>query len=157
MSTESNKSLVPIDRFPPDFAFQLTYQEVMDLRSQFAISSEHHGGRRYLPYAFTEHGAIMAAAVLNSPKAVEMSVLVIRAFVRLRNLLATNKQITSKLEELERRLSDHDMKFEAVFETIRELMSPPPEKPRQRIGFRNDEQCSDKLRQKLAIAIKAKK
>jgi hypothetical protein len=103
------------------------------------ISSE-HGGRRYLPYAFTEHGAIMAATVLNSPGAVEMSVLVVRAFVHFRNILVNHKQLAIKLEELERKLLVHDTKFEVVFKAIRELMSPPPEKPRKRIGFRNEEQ-----------------
>jgi phage regulator Rha-like protein len=128
-----------INRFPPDFVFKLTFKEVMHLRSQFATSSV-HGGRRYLVYAFTEHGALMVANVMNSKKAVEMSVMVVRAFVRLRNLLITNKQFALKLEQLERKLLAHDTKFEEVFEAIRELMSPPPERPRKRIGFSKEEQ-----------------
>src|SRR5439155_19125385 len=91
-------------RFPADFIFQLTYQEVRGLTSQFARSKPGRGGRRTLPYAFTEHGAIMVAMVLNSPRAVEMSVHVVRAFVRLREMLATHKELGQKLAELEHRL-----------------------------------------------------
>jgi phage regulator Rha-like protein len=92
------------DRFPDDFAFQLVNQEVAILRSQIATSSS-HGGRRYLPFAFTEHGAIMAASVLNSPRAVQMSVFVVRAFVKMREVLAQNVQLAEKLAELERKLT----------------------------------------------------
>jgi hypothetical protein len=124
------------DRFPRDFMFQLSRKELAILRSQFATSSlESHGGRRYLPNVFTEHAALMAASVLNSPKAVEMSVLVIRAFVRLRNFLATHRQIAATLNELEQRFASHDRKFVVLFEAIRELMAPPV-KPSKRIGFR---------------------
>jgi len=124
-------------RFPADFMFQLTYQEVRGLTSQFARSKPGRGGRRTLPYAFTEHGAIMAAMVLNSPRAVEMSVHVVRAFVRLRKILATNKDLAAKLAELERKVASHDEHIQSLFDAIRELMTPvePPPKPR-RIGFR---------------------
>jgi phage regulator Rha-like protein len=94
------------ERFPQDFMFQLSAEEQQSLRSQNATSKR--GGRRYLPYAFTEHGAIMAATVLNSERAVEMSVFVVRAFVRLREMLSTNQQLSGKIDELERRLDTHD-------------------------------------------------
>jgi hypothetical protein len=120
-------------RFPADFMFQLTPAEHAHLRSQIATSSSAaHGGRRHLPYVFTEHGAIMAATVLNSRRAVEMSLVVVRAFVRLRQLLQSNIHLARKLEALERK---YDGKFETVFEAIRELMVPPAAR-RRRIGFR---------------------
>ena len=121
-------------RFPEDFAFQLTPEELDNLMSQSATSSGQWGGRRKLPYAFTEHGALMAASVLNSPKAVEMSILVVRAFVRLRQLLATNRQLAAKLNELERRTAAHDKNIVALFQAVRSLMAVP-EKPKRRIGF----------------------
>jgi hypothetical protein len=89
-----------------------------------------------LPFAFTEHGALMAASVLSSPKAIEMSILIVRAFVKLRNLLATHQRLAAKLGELERKLSDHDEQFVVLFDAIRQLMAPPA-KPRPRIGFGN--------------------
>ena len=122
------------ERFPSDFMFQLTTQEYQALRSQFSTSKPGRGGRRFLPYAFTEHGAIMAATVLNSQRAIKMSVFVVRAFVRLRETLATNRQLASKLDELERRLETHDTRIQELIEAIRELMIPP-ESPRRKIGF----------------------
>jgi len=121
-------------RFPEDFAFQLTPEELDNLMSQSATSSGQWGGRRKLPYAFTEHGALMAASVLSSPKAVEMSILVVRAFVRLRQILATNRQLAAKLNELERRTAAHDKNIVALFQAVRSLMAVP-EKPKRRIGF----------------------
>jgi phage regulator Rha-like protein len=121
-------------RFPSDFVFRLSRLEYENLRSQFATSSSAHGGRRYLPFAFTEHGAIMAATVLNSKRAVEMSIFVVRAFVRMRETLAMNQQIVAKLAEIERRLGDHDAEIEDLVQAIRELMTPPPP-DRRRIGF----------------------
>jgi hypothetical protein len=121
-------------RFPEDFAFQLTPEEFDNLKSQFATSSGHWGGRRKLPFAFTEHGALMAASVLNSPKAVEMSILVVRAFVRLRQILASNRQLAAKLNELEQKIAAHDKNIVALFQTVRSLMAVP-EKPKRRIGF----------------------
>jgi phage regulator Rha-like protein len=120
-------------RFPADFLFRLTPDEQESLRSQIAISNS-RGGRRYLPYAFTEHGAIMAATVLNSERAVEMSIFVVRAFVHMREALATNQKIQTKLTELERRLESHDTDIQEIVETIRELMAPAPASGR-RIGF----------------------
>ncbi len=103
-----------LGRFPADFMFQLTEDEYESLRSQFATSNTGRGGRRYLPYAFTEHGAIMAAAILNSPKAVEMSVFIVRAFVQLREMLSSNKELEMKLLELERKVSSHDQAIAGV-------------------------------------------
>ena len=122
------------DRFPSDFVFTVTSAEYEDLRSQNATSSSKHGGRRYLPHAFTEHGAIMAATVLNSKRAIEMSVFVVRAFVRMREAILDNQRIAAKLDELENRLDAHDGSIEELVEAIRELIAPLPASNR-RIGF----------------------
>ena len=122
-------------RFPADFLFQLSSHEAKALRSQIATSTAKHGGRRYRPYAFTEHGAIMAASVLNSHRAIEVSVYVVRAFVRLREMLRTHKELARKLAELEKRIEGHDEEIIALVEAIRQLMEPAPEKPSKRIGF----------------------
>src|SRR5438132_8937384 len=119
-------------RFPAYFISQLPYHEVRALTPQFGRSKPGRGGRRTLPYAFTEHGAIMAAMVLNSPRAVDMSVHIVRAFVRLRELIASNKELAKRLDELEKK---YDSQFKVVFDAIRELMTPLPLPPR-RIGFR---------------------
>jgi len=121
-------------RFPADFMFQLTPRENKCLRSQFATSNIGRGGRRSLPYAFTEHGAIMAATVLNSEQAVEMSVFVVRAFVRLREMLAANKELAGRIEELEKHLETHDGAIQEIIKVIKRLMSPPPSR-RSKIGF----------------------
>jgi hypothetical protein len=120
------------DRFPPDFAFQLTGEEFANLRSQNATSKK--GGRRYCPWAFTEHGAIMLASVLNSPVAIDASVRVVRAFVRLRELVSANAELAVKFAQLERRLDSHDEAIAQLFAAIRQLLAPPPEKKRE-IGF----------------------
>ncbi len=122
------------ERFPSDFMFQLTGKEHDALRSQIATSKKSRGGRRYTPYAFTEHGAIMAATVLNSERAVEMSVFVVRAFVRLREMLATNRRLAGKIDELENRLDTHDSTIQDLIEVIKELMTSE-DPPRKRIGF----------------------
>ena len=138
-------------RFPEDFMFRLTAQEAASLRSQFATSKNEagtlrsqlvtsikgRGGRRYAPYAFTEHGAIMAASVLNSERAVKASIFVVRAFVKLREMLAAHKELVLKLAELESRVQGHDEQIVAIVEAIRQLMEPPPQPPRKRIGFRS--------------------
>jgi ORF6N domain len=121
-------------RFPDDFVFQLSAEELANLRSQIVTSSAGHGGRRYLPYAFSEHGAIMAASILNSERADEMSLFVVRAFIRMREALAANQQIIAKLSEIERRVEGHDSDIQDLIEAIRELMEPPPANNR-RIGF----------------------
>jgi len=118
------------ERFPEDFMFQLTTEEFANLKSQFATSS--WGGRRKLPFVFTEHGAIMAASVLNSKRAIETSVQVVRAFAGLRQMLASNAELSRKLVALEKK---YDIKFRAVFEAIRELMTPSDPKKKRPIGF----------------------
>jgi hypothetical protein len=123
------------DRFPPDFMFRLTRQGITGLISQNATSKTAHGGRRKLPMVFTEHGTIMAANVLNSRRAIQMSVYVVRALVRLRQVMVTNAEVARKLEELEGRVSGHDQAIRSLVRTIRELMRPP-ESPRRSIGFR---------------------
>jgi hypothetical protein len=122
------------ERFPSDFMFRLTREEHKVLRSQIATSKKGRGGRQYLPHAFTEHGAIMAATVLNSERSVHMSLFVVRAFVRLREMLATNRRLAAKIAELENRVDSHDDTIQEVFNAIKELMTPP--EPRHgRIGF----------------------
>jgi hypothetical protein len=121
-------------RFPKDFLFRLSPSEYENLRSQNATSSSSHGGRRYLPHAFTEHGAIMAATVLNSKRAIEMSIFVVRVFVRMREAFIANQQIVTKLSEIEKRLEGHDIELQELVDAIRELMAPLPANNR-RIGF----------------------
>jgi phage regulator Rha-like protein len=122
------------ERFPADFVFQLSVKEQEVLRSQIVISKVKRGGRRYSPYGFTEHGAIMAATVLNSERAVQMSVFLVRAFVRLREMLATNWRLAAKFNELESRLETHDTKIQEIIEAIRELMVPE-KRSRRKMGF----------------------
>ena len=130
------------ERFPIDFAFQLTREELANLRSQFAISSL-HGGRRYLPWVFTEHGAIMLASVLNSPIAVDASVRVVRAFVFLREQLLVNRELAKKFSELEKRVEGHDESIAALFEAIRRLLEPPDESgEKKEMGFHIREQAT---------------
>jgi len=122
-------------RFPDDFMFQLTDDEHKHLRSQFVISKPGRGGRRYPPYAFTEHGTIMAANTLRSERAVEVSVYVVRAFVKLREAVALHAELASKIATLERRYARHDANLKVVFDALRKLMLPPASKSR-RIGFK---------------------
>jgi hypothetical protein len=122
------------DRFPVDFMFQLTASESTSLRSQFATSKSRRGGRRYRPYAFSEHGAIMAATVLNSKRAVQMSVFVVRAFVRLREMVSSNRELADKIEELEHRMEHHDTAIQEIIEAIKEMMAPEAASGRK-IGF----------------------
>lgn len=122
-----------LQRFPEDFMFQLTKDEHRSLISQFAISKIGRGGRRFLPYVFTEHGALMAANVLKSEKAVEASIYVVRAFAKLREMIASHKDLARRLAELEKK---YDAQFKVVFDAIRQLMEPVKPKPR-RIGFRH--------------------
>jgi phage regulator Rha-like protein len=122
------------ERFPSDFMFQLTIEEHNSLRSQIVTSKKGRGGRRYPPYAFTEHGAIMAATVLNSKRAIEMSVFVVRAFVRMREMLVKNRQLAAQINELDRRLETHDTAIQDLIDAIKELMIPE-EKSKKKIGF----------------------
>jgi hypothetical protein len=125
-------------RFPAEFMFQLTDEEFAALRSQFATSNIGRGGRRYLPYVFTEHGALMAATILDSPRAIDVSVYVVRAFVQLRDLLAGNRELAQRLRELEqrleRKLASHDVAIADILSAIRQLMNPP-EPAKRPIGF----------------------
>jgi phage regulator Rha-like protein len=123
-------------RFPADFAFQLTQEEFSALISQFAISKKGRGGRRKLPWVFTEHGAIMLAAHLNSERAVEMSVFVVRAFVQMREVLMGNRQLAAKLAELEKRVGAHGEVIADLITAIRKLLeAPTEEKSKREIGF----------------------
>ena len=122
------------ERFPSDFMFQVAAKEQRGLRSQIATSKKGRGGRRYAPFAFTEHGAIMAATVLNSERAVQMSLFVVRAFVKVREMLGANRQIAAKIGELERRLDTHDASIQDLIDAIRQLMIPP-EASQRKIGF----------------------
>jgi phage regulator Rha-like protein len=129
-------------RFPKDFIFRLSSEEVKILRCQNGISKTGRGGRRYLPYAFTEHGAIMAATILSSPRAVQMSVFVVRAFVKMRQMLTAQRDLAKKLADLEKKLTDRlDVHETAIVEVLRRIMTlltPPPdepEPPRRQIGF----------------------
>lgn len=120
-------------RFPGDFLFQLNNAEVAVLVSQNAIPSRKHLGGS-LPFVFTEHGAVMVASVLNTPRAVEVSIYVVKAFVRLRELVASHKELSKKLGELERRVGSHDETIQTLVAAIRQLMLPP-EKPKRKIGY----------------------
>ena len=142
------------ERFPADFAFQLAPQEVANLKSQIVTSSLQHvdnqhddtnrsqfvsgstyGGRRKLPFAFTEHGALMAANVLRSPKAVEMSVFIVRAFVRMRGTLVSQYEMAGRLDQIEKILLVHDVQLKELFDKIRPLLLPPPDPPAKPVGF----------------------
>ena len=127
-------------RFPQDFMFQLSAEEAAALRSQNATSKGRRGGRRYAPYALTEHGALMLASVLNSAQAIEVSVYVVRAFVRLRHVMVTSRVMAEKLRELEQRLSGHDEAIRSLVRAVRRLVdSPPRARIRRPIGFRVEE------------------
>ena len=120
-------------RFPSDFVFFMTKQEFASLRSQFVISR--WGGRRSLPAVFTEHGAVMAASVLNSDRAIDVSVYVVRAFVHLRHAVAAHAAIADRIGELERKLGTHDAAIRDILEALRGLAAPPSEGRKKRIGF----------------------
>lgn len=125
-----------IERFPEDFMFQLRKSEYEDLRSQFVTLKKGRGKhRKYLPYAFTEQVAIIAASVLNSERAVEISVYVVRAFVKLRKILATYKELAMKLNELENKLTEHDKAILMLMDAIKHLMEPAKPKNKKPIGF----------------------
>ena len=124
-----------LERFPEDFMFQLDSEELALLRSQSVISNPGRGGRRYAPYAFTEQGVAMLSSVLNSPRAIAVNIEIMRAFVRLREILASNKDLTAKLNELEHKLETHDQAIAGILSAIRELMRPPEPRKKQPIGF----------------------
>ena len=125
------------ERFPPDFMFRLTKEE----KQEVVTNCDHLENLKFSPVnprAFTEHGAIMAASVLNSPKAVEVSVFVVRAFVQLREVLAGHKELARKIAQLERKLGDHDEQIMVLVEAIKQLMDPKPPPKTRRIGFNTD-------------------
>ncbi len=123
-----------LSRFPTDFMFQLSDEEAELLRSQIVISKKRRGGRRYVPYVFTEQGVAMLSSVLNSARAVEINIEIMRAFVRLRDMISSHKDLARKLEALERKYESHDVHIRSLFEAIRQLMAPPEPK-RRKIGF----------------------
>jgi len=124
-----------IDRFPQDFMFHLTKEEADSLRFQIGMSkSEGRGGRRYLPYTFTEQGVAMLSSVLRSERAIHVNIAIMRVFVKLREFLSTHKELAHKLAELERKIERHDEEIKAIFDAIRQLMTPP-QKAKRKIGF----------------------
>jgi len=134
-------------RFPEGFAFVLSREEFANLRSQIATSSlmsqivtssSGHGGRRKLPRVFTEHGALMAASILNSDQAIAMSVYVIRAFVEMREQLLSHTEILKQLALMDRTLLAHDLALQDIYDKLQPFLNPPPEPPRRRIGFHHD-------------------
>jgi len=135
-----------MNRFPEDFMFQLTWDEMNILRSQIVTLSRVHGKHtKYPPYAFTEQGVAMLSSVLNSKRAIQVNIAIMRAFVRLREILLTHKDLAAKIAALELkyknhdiRLSEYDKHITAIFEAIKNLMAPPPEKPRRMIGFKQE-------------------
>jgi hypothetical protein len=121
-----------LDRFPEDFMFQPSDEERKSLRSQFVISNLGRGGRRYLPYLFTEQGVAMLSTVLNSKRAIAVNIAIMRTFVRLRQILATHKELGDRLAEMEKK---YDQRFNVVFDILQQLMEPPPDPPKRPIGF----------------------
>jgi hypothetical protein len=123
-------------RFPLDFAYQLNLKEVMDLRSQIATSNKGLGGPRYLPWVFTEQGVAMLSSVLRSPTAIKVNIEIMRAFVRVRRLLATPRELIAQVAKLADTVKVHDEKIDLILDTLRQMLEPPPEeKPKRRIGF----------------------
>lgn len=127
-----------INRFPPDFMFQLTTKEWNTLRSQFVTSNDSRGGRRYAPFAFTEHGVLMLSSVLSSDRAIRVNIQIMRIYTRLKQAVMDNKDVLLKLERLEKKLARHDSNFKIVFDCLRELINPKTP-PRRTIGFRQND------------------
>jgi len=124
-----------IERFPEDFMFQLTPEEARNSRSQI-VTLKQGQNIKYLPYAFTEQGVAMLSSVLNSRRAIQVNIAIMRAFVKLRQIIATHKELADKLNELERKFNQHDKDILVIFEAIRQLMEPPPAKARIITGFK---------------------
>ena len=123
-----------IDRFPEDFMFELSREEFTNWRSQFVTSNSDRMGLRWNPFAFTEQGVAMLSSVLHSKHAIQLNIQIMRAFVKLRQILATHKEVSRKLKELENRMDSYDSKIQAIFKVINKLMETP-RKPKPRIGF----------------------
>ncbi len=131
-----NKAIVRnMGRFPEDFMFQLSPEEARSLRFQIGTSNKGRGGRRYLPYAFTQEGVAMLSAVLNSPRAIQTSVLIMRAFIKLREMIANNELIRQKIEALEKKYDRHDGQLKNIFDALRELLEPPKTPNKKPVGF----------------------
>jgi hypothetical protein len=126
-------------RFPDDFMFQLASEEAESLTSQFAISNKGRGGRRTLPHAFTEQGVAMLSSVLNSERAIEVNIAIMRAFVKLREMLESNEELNRKFAAVIRKLSLHDKYFRVVFDELKKLTDQPTTPSRRRIGFKTDD------------------
>ena len=126
------------ERFPDEFSFLLTREELMNLKSQIAISSS-HGGRRSAPRAFAEHGALMAGTVLNSPRAVQMSLFLVKAFIRMREALAAKAKVLQRLAEIDQKLLGHDVVLRDIYQKLLPLLDPPPPPQKPKIGFNRSE------------------
>lgn len=130
------------DRFPLDFAYQLTQHEFNALISQIATSKSGRGGRRKLPWVFTEHGVAMLSSVLRSPRAVEVNIAIMRAFVHIRRLMATPGELVSQLQELARSVQHHEDQIRVIADVLKQMMEPPPGPPKRRIGFHPEMQIA---------------
>jgi flagellar capping protein FliD len=123
------------DRFPEDFMFELDRKELSEWRSQFVTSNFDKMGLRWSPYAFTEQGVAMLSSVLKSKRAVRVNIAIMRAFVKLRRLISSHKELARRIEHLEKSYSKHEIEMTTVFKVLKKLMEPPPAKPAKRIGF----------------------
>ena len=142
-----------LHRFPSDFMFQLTHAEAESLIFQFG-RSKRRGGRRHVPYAFTEHGALMASTVLNSLRAVAMSLYIIRAFVKVREELAANAAILKRMAEIDKTLLTHDLALRDIYQKLRPLLEPPPQPPKPEIGFHIEEEAIPyRVRKSLSVTV----
>lgn len=124
------------DRFPKDFMFQLTTKKFDNLKSQNATSS--WGGRRTLPFAFSEYGVLMLSSILNSPIAIKVNIKIMRVYTKLREMLSTNKDILLQMQKIEEKVSSHDRNIQTIFDVLKKLINPPPPPPRKRMGFKPD-------------------
>ncbi|HAH19403.1 MAG TPA: DNA-binding protein [Candidatus Omnitrophica bacterium] len=142
-----------IKRFPEDFMFQLSWEETDSLRSQFVTlkntrleASKRGKHIKYLPYVFTEHGVAMLSSVLNSERAIQVNIQIMRAFTKLREMLLTHKDLAEKIETLEKKYAEHDQAIKAIFEAIKQLLEPPLAKPKPQIGFRSYKEPTEEVK-----------
>ncbi len=129
-----------ITRFPEDFMFQLSKEEMENWKSQIVISDKERMGLRKRPYVFTENGVAMLSSVLNSERAIEVNIQIMRTFTKLRGILSTHKELAHKLSQLENKIERHDGEIKAIFNAIRQLMAPPPDTNKRKIGFNRDKE-----------------